>query len=83
MTDSATVNTKPQLEIWADDVQCSHGCTTGQLDPDALFYLRARGIHKDRALAMLLQAFASDVIEQMDNEAIQGYISDIITKRLD
>lgn len=83
MTDSATVNTKPQLEIWADDVQCSHGCTTGQLDPDALFYLRARGIHKDRALAMLLQAFASDVIDQMDNEAIQGYISDIITKRLD
>lgn len=83
LTDKATVNTKPQLEIWADDVQCSHGCTTGQLDPDALFYLRSRGIHKDRALAMMLQAFASDVIEQMNNEAIQGYISDIITKRLD
>lgn len=83
LTDDATVNTKPQLEIWADDVKCSHGCTTGQLDKDALFYLMARGIKKDRAMAMLLHAFASDVIENLEIEAIQAYVEAIITSRLE
>lgn len=83
LSDNATVNTKPQLEIWADDVKCSHGCTTGQLDEDALFYLQARGIQKDKARAMLLHAFASDVLETIDNEAIKNYLESIITERLE
>lgn len=83
LSDKATVNTKPQLEIWADDVSCSHGCTTGQLDLDALFYLQARGIRKEKAKAMLLHAFASDVLETVANDAIKNYLEDIITKRLE
>ncbi|OEK01428.1 Fe-S cluster assembly protein SufD [Roseivirga sp. 4D4] len=83
MTNDATVNTKPQLEIWADDVKCSHGCTTGQLDQDALFYLQARGIRKERARAILLHAFASDVIENLEIKAIQDYVEEIITARLE
>jgi Fe-S cluster assembly protein SufD len=63
LTNSATVNTKPQLEIFADDVKCSHGATTGQLDKDELFYLRTRGIGETEAKAMLLYAFASEVIQ--------------------
>lgn len=83
MTNDATVNTKPQLEIWADDVKCSHGCTTGQLDQDALFYLQTRGITKERARAMLLHAFASDVIENLEIKAVQDYVEKIITARLE
>lgn len=83
LSDQATVNTKPQLEIWADDVKCSHGCTTGQLDEDALFYLQARGIQKDKARAMLLHAFASDVLENIDNEAVKDYLESIISERLE
>lgn len=83
LSDNATINTKPQLEIWADDVKCSHGCTTGQLDEDALFYLQARGIQKDKARAILLRAFASDVLENIDNEAIKDYLEAIITERLE
>ena len=59
LSDNASVNSKPQLEIYADDVKCSHGCTVGRLDEEALFYLRARGIPKEQAKAMLLKAFAS------------------------
>ncbi|OEK04137.1 Fe-S cluster assembly protein SufD [Roseivirga misakiensis] len=83
LTNDATINTKPQLEIWADDVKCSHGCTTGQLDNDALFYLQARGIKKEHARAILLNAFASDVIENLEIEALQRYVEDIISKRLE
>jgi len=83
ISDNATVNTKPQLEIWADDVKCSHGCTTGQLDEDALFYLQARGIQKEKARAILLRAFASDVLENINNEAIKDYLEQIITERLE
>ena len=83
LTNDATVNTKPQLEIWADDVKCSHGCTTGQLDEDALFYLKARGIKHDTAMAMLLHAFASDVMENLENKAVQDYVEAIITERLE
>lgn len=83
LTNDATVNTKPQLEIWADDVKCSHGCTTGQLDKDALFYLQARGIRKEHARAILLNAFASDVIENLEIEALQAYVEEIIAARLE
>ena len=66
--DSASVNTKPQLEIWADDVKCSHGCTTGQLDEEALFYLRSRGISEKTARSMVLFAFASSTFSEIKDD---------------
>jgi Fe-S cluster assembly protein SufD len=82
LSDDATVNTKPQLEIWADDVKCSHGCTTGQLDEEALFYLQSRGIPKATAKAMLLYAFAAEVMETIQNEQLKNYIDSIVSERL-
>lgn len=82
LTDTATVNTKPQLEIWADDVKCSHGCTSGQLDEEALFYLRSRGISLDEAKAMLLYAFAVETLTPIKNPALKNYLDSIISKRL-
>ena len=82
LSDKATINTKPQLEIWADDVKCSHGCTTGQLDEEALFYLRARGVHQDTARAMLLYAFASEVVGHIPNETLRQYMDEIVSERL-
>lgn len=82
LSDSSVVNTKPQLEIWADDVKCSHGCTTGQLDQDALFYLRARGLSKDSARALLLYAFAIEVLETVKIEPLKAYLEGIISERL-
>ncbi len=83
LDDAATVNTKPQLEIWADDVKCSHGCTTGQLDEEAVFYLQARGISKDKAKAMLLYAFAQDIIEKVPLENVRSYLEELIQIRLE
>jgi Fe-S cluster assembly protein SufD len=80
--DGATINTKPQLEIWADDVKCSHGCTTGQLDEEALFYLRSRGIPKDMARGMMLYAFAAETLAPMRNEGIKAYVDGLINEKL-
>lgn len=82
LSEDSTINTKPQLEIWADDVKCSHGCTTGQLDTEALFYLQSRGIPKATAKAMLLYAFAGEVIDKIQDEKLKTYIDDIISERL-
>ncbi|MBT0811665.1 Fe-S cluster assembly protein SufD [Litoribacter ruber] len=82
LSDEATINTKPQLEIWADDVKCSHGCTTGQLDEEALFYLQARGIDKKQGKALLLYAFAGDVLEHLKIEAFKEYCIDLVQKKL-
>lgn len=82
LSDSARVNTKPQLEIWADDVKCSHGCTSGQLDEEALFYLQTRGISKDAAQAMLLYAFAGEVLDTINIPAVKTYIEKVISLRL-
>ena len=82
LSDKANVNTKPQLEIWADDVKCSHGCTTGQLDEEALFYLRARGIDKNTARAMMLYAFAGEITEKIPHPVIRKYIDLAISERL-
>jgi Fe-S cluster assembly protein SufD len=82
LSDKATINTKPQLEIWADDVKCSHGCTTGQLDEEALFYLQSRGINKDTARAMMLYAFAGELIEKIKNPLIREYMDHVISERL-
>ena len=64
LSDDAAINTKPQLEIFADDVKCTHGATVGQLDREALFYLRSRGISDEQARDLLIYAFASDVVER-------------------
>lgn len=82
LSDKATVNTKPQLEIWADDVKCSHGCTSGQLDEEALFYLQSRGINKDSARALLLYAYAGEVIDKISNEPLRTYIDSLVSERL-
>ena len=82
LSDKASVNTKPQLEIWADDVKCSHGCTSGQLDEEALFYLQARGIGKDTARAMMLYAFAGELLETIKNPSLHEYIDGLISERL-
>src|SRR5690606_9524913 len=80
--DKATVNSKPQLEIFADDVKCSHGCTMGQFDEEALFYLRARGIGEERARVLLVQAFAYDVTNRYDNEVVRNYVERLIERDL-
>ncbi|WP_046744055.1 Fe-S cluster assembly protein SufD [Kordia zhangzhouensis] len=80
--DKATVNTKPQLEIFADDVKCSHGCTIGQLDKDALFYLRSRGIPAKEAKALLMYAFANNVLESVKINAIKTRINKLIAQKL-
>jgi Fe-S cluster assembly protein SufD len=82
LSEDAVVNTKPQLEIWADDVKCSHGCTTGQLDDEALFYLRSRGISKESSRGMLLYAFAGEVLEKINNEAFRDYCIGLVQQRL-
>lgn len=82
LTDTASINTKPQLEIWADDVKCSHGCTSGQLDEEALFYLRSRGIPINEAQAMLLYAFAAETLEPIKNAELKSYLDGLISQRL-
>lgn len=82
LTDKANIYTKPQLEIWADDVKCSHGCTTGQIDEEQLFYLRSRGIHEDSAKAMLLIAFVNDILEKINIEGLKKSINQQILDRL-
>lgn len=71
LTDDATINAKPQLEIFADDVKCTHGATIGQLDDEALYYLRTRGIKEEMASAMLRHAFISDVLNNIKNEVVR------------
>jgi Fe-S cluster assembly protein SufD len=83
LSDTATINTKPQLEIWADDVSCSHGCTTGQLDEEQLFYLRSRGISESKAKAMLLHAFVNDIIDKIELDFLHDFINDEMYNRLD
>ncbi len=79
LSDDATVNTKPQLEIYADDVKCSHGTSTGKVNEDALFYLQARGIGRESARALLIRAFAEEVVDQVKIEELRDYID----KRID
>lgn len=78
----AKVNSNPQLEIFADDVRCTHGSTTGQLDPDALFYLRSRGIAEDAAKSLLTYAFVSEVVEAMRFERLRQDLNTFLFSRL-
>ena len=82
LDDKATVNTKPQLEIFADDVKCSHGCTVGQMDDDALFYLMSRGIPKKEARALMTYAFANNVLESVELPVLKKRINKLIAKKL-
>ena len=79
----ASMNTKPQLEIFADDVKCSHGATVGQLDEDMLFYLRTRGIPAENARALLMRAFAEDVLTTISIAPFKEYVERFIAQRLD
>jgi Fe-S cluster assembly protein SufD len=83
LSESASVNTKPQLEIFADDVKCSHGCTIGQLDEEAYFYLRSRGIGEKAAKSLLVHAFAIDILEHIKPEPIRNYVDQLISQRLE
>lgn len=82
VSDKATINTKPQLEIFADDVKCSHGCTIGQLDEDALFYLQSRGIPKKEARALMMYAFANNVLASVRIPEVKARINKLIAKKL-
>lgn len=82
LSDDASVNSKPELEIYADDVKCSHGSTTGQLDEEAVFYLQARGLSKKSATNLLINAFLMDVVDQIGNEEITSYIDEILETKL-
>jgi Fe-S cluster assembly protein SufD len=80
--DKATINAKPQLEIFADDVKCSHGCTIGQLDESAMFYMQQRGIPKKEAKALLMYAFSNEVIESIKIPELKQRITKIIANKL-
>lgn len=81
LSDNAAVNSKPELEIYADDVKCSHGSTTGQLDDEAIYYLRARGLSRNAAVQMLVSAFIAEVIAEVKNEKVKSYIYKRLNER--
>lgn len=80
LSEAGTINTKPQLEIYADDVKCSHGTSTGKLDEDKIFYLRARGLSTESAKKLLMHAFASEVVDTIKIESLREYIEGKIFK---
>ena len=82
LSDDSSINSKPQLEIYADDVKCSHGCTIGQLDEDAIFYMNTRGISKEDAKAILTYAFASDALNKISIPHLYDVAKDLISKKL-
>ena len=82
LSDEATIDTKPQLEIFADDVKCTHGATVGQLSEEALFYLRARGIAKDDARSLLIHAFAEDIVERIRIDGVRHALEQVLLARL-
>jgi len=82
ISDKATINTKPQLEIFADDVKCSHGCTIGQLDESAMFYMRSRGIPEKEAKALLMYAFSNNVMSSVKIPEVKQRITKIIANKL-
>ncbi|MGB7768437.1 MAG: Fe-S cluster assembly protein SufD [Verrucomicrobiia bacterium] len=83
LSDDATADTKPQLEIYADDVKCTHGATVGQLNEEAIFYLRSRGLGKDTARQMLIHAFAGEIIARVKHEAVRERLDQVIWDRLE
>ncbi|MDQ1345929.1 MAG: Fe-S cluster assembly protein SufD, partial [Pseudomonadota bacterium] len=82
LTPGAEIDTKPELEIYADDVQCNHGATTGQLDPAALFYLRSRGLSEQEARSALTRAFTGAVVSRMDHAPFAEVVRGALDARL-
>ena len=82
LSDGAKVDTKPQLEIYADDVKCSHGSTVGQLDEQAIYYMRQRGISKESAERLMLEGFVGDVVAKCDIEPLADMLCEALQKRL-
>lgn len=83
LSDDAGADTKPQLEIYADDVKCTHGATIGQLNAESIFYLRSRGINTDKARQMLIHAFAGEIIERIKNEPAREALDKLVWDRLE
>lgn len=83
LSDHARINSRPKLEIYADDVKCSHGATTGQIDPQQIFYLQARGINKAQAEKIITHAFAIDVCEKISHVGVRQYLSNLVNKKLE
>ena len=83
LSDEATIDTKPQLEIYADDVKCTHGATVGQMDEDSIFYLRARGIGLETARRMLMHAFAGEIIDRVKYEPAREELDKLVWERLE
>jgi Fe-S cluster assembly protein SufD len=82
LTKDAMIDTKPQLEIYADDVKCSHGAAIGQLDDESVFYLRSRGIGEEQARAVLIRAFANDVFDEIKLEPLHEHLNNLVFKKL-
>jgi Fe-S cluster assembly protein SufD len=82
LSGKATINAKPELEIYADDVKCSHGATTGQLNPEEIFYLQARGISKENAKKLLLLAFARDILGKVRIIPLNKHLNDLFEQKL-
>jgi Fe-S cluster assembly protein SufD len=83
LSDNATVDTKPQLEIYADDVKCTHGATVGQLNEESIFYLRSRGLDAERARRMLIHAFAGEIIQRIRQGAVRDELDRVVWDRLE
>ena len=83
LSETGTINSKPELEIYADDVKCSHGSTTGQLDEEAVFYLRSRGLSEKSAKELLVKAFLGEVLEEVEHEDVRSYIEGQIELHFD
>jgi Fe-S cluster assembly protein SufD len=83
LSDTTSVNTKPQLEIFADDVKCTHGCTVGKLNEEGLFYLQSRGISEKTARTLLLRAYSADILEHIKPAPIRSYVERLIIERLE
>ena len=82
LTDDAIIHTKPELEIYADDVKCTHGATIGQLDREALFYLRSRGLAHDEARRMLVDSFAAEIVRRIGDEPLRDELTEAVVARL-
>ena len=83
LSPSALMNANPQLEIYAEDVKCSHGSTTGQIDPEALFYLKSRGLNHEKSMELIMNGFISDIIELVKNENVGDYLNEIAAQQLE
>jgi Fe-S cluster assembly protein SufD len=82
LSENAVIDTKPQLEIYANDVRCTHGATIGQLDPEAMFYLRSRGLGAQAARHLLIAAFAAEIVDEIKIESVRDWLRATMTARL-